>query len=212
MKIKWLGHSCFLMTSSCGTRILTDPFDEKVGYRLPSVEANIVTTSHNHFDHGNIRAVKGNFTHYGKPGEFAARDVKIKGVATFHDESNGTKRGENTVFIFEIDGMRICHCGDLGHILSPQQVSEIGSVDVLLVPVGGTFTINYEGAVKVVEQLKPVVTIPMHYRTHVLTFALDSVDRFLSRIGNSNKLGLQEIELDKGSLEKYRGVVVLEYK
>jgi len=212
MKIKWLGHSCFLLTSNSGVRTLTDPFDEKVGYALPAVEADIVTTSHGHYDHSSVDVVKGDFERLDKPGTYEKDGIKITGVATFHDEENGAKRGNNIIFKFNIDGVNICHCGDLGHTLSSGQVLEIGDVDVLLVPVGGTYTVDAAGALQVVKQLKPAVTIPMHYKTEALAFPLDTADKFLKTAGGGTKAGKQEIELDKENLSMYLGVTVLDYK
>lgn len=212
MKIKWLGHSCFLLTSKAGTRILTDPFDERAGYALPAVEADIVTTSHNHYDHGNVGVVKGDFEHLDKPGRFSKDGVEVSGISTFHDESGGTKRGSNIVFKFDIDGIRICHCGDLGHVLLPEQVQEIGEVDVLLVPVGGTYTVDAKGACEVRKQLEPAVTIPMHFKTELLSFPIDGVNRFLAAAGGGEMSGKQEIEVSKENLHEFPGILVLNYR
>ncbi|MGI6778517.1 MAG: MBL fold metallo-hydrolase [Acetivibrionales bacterium] len=212
MKIKWLGHSCFLITSESGVRMLTDPFDNTVGYELPKAEADIVTSSHNHFDHNHICVVKGNFKVVEKPGEFSEKGIGIKGVPTYHDKNGGKERGENIVYNFTIDGINVCHCGDLGHILTEEQVNGIGSVDILLLPVGGTFTIDAAEAKEVMEQLNPKVVIPMHYKTDVLDFPVDGVDKFLSIAGGGKKAGRQEIEISKECLDEMHGIVVLEYK
>lgn len=212
MKIKWLGHSCFLITSKGGVRILTDPFDEQVGYELPAVEADIVTSSHDHFDHNHFGVVKGNFKRIDKPGKHSEQGVEIYGVKTCHDESGGSKRGQNIIFKYNIDGLRLCHCGDLGHVLSPEQVKEIGEVDVLLIPVGGTFTVDAAGAFEVVKQLKPAVTIPMHFKTPDTEFTIDGVDKFFAVAGGGEKMDSQEIEIDKDSLGSFPKVLVLDYK
>ena len=212
MKIKWLGHSCFLFTSEGGVRVLTDPFDATVGYELPAVEADIVTSSHNHFDHNHFAAVKGGFVRLDKPGQYREQEIVITGVQTFHDEETGAKRGTNIIFKFDIDGVRVCHCGDLGHALTPLQVKDIGEVDVLLVPVGGTFTVDAEGACGVMEQLRPEVTIPMHFKTPALSFSVDGVDRFLSAAGGGQRLNRQEIEVTADNLPKLPKVIVLDYK
>lgn len=212
MKIKWLGHSCFLLTSTSGIRVLTDPFDGTVGYALPSVEVDIVTTSHDHFDHNYVKTVKGSFVHMSKPGKSVKDGVEITGVAAFHDEVNGAKRGKSIIYKFTMDGVNVCHCGDLGHIPSPEQVDEIGRVDVLLVPVGGTYTVDAAGACEVVKLLKPSVIIPMHYKTEALGFPIDGVDKFLAAMGGGTKAGKQEIELDRDSLPGFAGVIILDYK
>ncbi|HOV69172.1 MAG TPA: MBL fold metallo-hydrolase [Clostridia bacterium] len=211
MKIKWLGHACFLITSNSGAKIITDPFDDTVGYQLPDEEADIALTSHNHYDHNNIDVVKGRFVHINKPGTTTAKGITITGVATYHDESNGSKRGRNIVFKLDVDGIRVCHCGDLGHVLTADQVKAIGEVDVLLVPVGGTYTVDAAGAAQVVRQLQPAVTIPMHFKTADLRFNIDGVEKFLNLAGG-RRLGRQEIELDLKALADYSGVVVLDYK
>jgi L-ascorbate metabolism protein UlaG (beta-lactamase superfamily) len=212
LKIKWVGHSCFLMTSDKGVKVITDPFDEKVGYPLPDEEADIVTVSHNHYDHNNVNALKGDFTLFESSGKHSVKGVDIVGISTFHDDAGGAKRGSNIVFIFNIDGIKICHLGDLGHMPNQKQLELIGAIDVLLIPVGGIYTLDYNQAAKVMNIIKPVVTIPMHYKTDVLSFKLDGVDRFLSHTSQDGRVGKQEIELKKESLSLYSGVTVLEYK
>ncbi|MDP4094129.1 MAG: MBL fold metallo-hydrolase [Bacillota bacterium] len=211
MKIKWLGHSCFLITAADGSRILTDPPVKEVGYELPPEEADILTTSHKHYDHYNIKGVKGNFVHIENPGEYEHKGIAVKGISTFHDTEGGAKRGSNTIFVFEVDGLKICHCGDLGHILTQQQISAIGNIDVLLIPVGSVFTVNYLDAAEIMEILSPKITIPMHYKTKALTFELDKVDKFLSVV-DGREYTANEIEINRDNLEDYPPVVVLNYK
>lgn len=211
MKIKWFGHACFLITSDSGVRIVTDPFDEKVGYTLPKVEADILTTSHGHSDHGNIGAVGGNYKLFNKPGHYHEKGIDITGIESYHDDVKGAKRGSNIIYCFDLDGMKICHCGDLGHILEEKQIQELGKVDILLVPVGGTFTLDYLGAVAVMNQLKPAITIPMHFKTELLTFNIDGVNRFLTAAGGGERVGRQEIEVSKETLGRFSSIVVLDY-
>jgi len=212
VKIKWLGHSCFLITSSEGVKILTDPFDDQVGYEVPSEEADIVTTSHNHFDHNNIDAVRGEFIHIKEPGFYSEHGIDIKGVATFHDEVSGKKRGNNVIFKFNVDGIEVCHCGDLGHIPTSAQAEEIGRVDVLLLPVGGTFTVDAKGAFEVAKLLKPAVIIPMHFKTADTDFTIDGVDKFVAVAGSGERAGRQEIEINKENIKSMPPVLILEYK
>jgi L-ascorbate metabolism protein UlaG (beta-lactamase superfamily) len=213
MKIKWLGHSCFKITSSKGTRILTDPFDDNVGYRIPSVEADIVTTSHNHYDHNYVDCVRGNFEVISKTGDYSIKDIIIKGIHTYHDSENGSKRGDNSVFVFEMDGMRICHLGDLGHLLTQEQLDEIGKVDVLFIPVGGNYTLDATGANAVINQLNPKITVPMHFKTPALKFTLDTAENFIEQAGNAEKLGKQVLELKLEDLRKNdKRVIVLNYE
>lgn len=213
MKIKWFGQSCFMITSKNGTKVLTDPFHNMLGYKLPEVEANIVSISHNHGDHNNIEAVKGDFMHVNELGSFSKAGIEIKGVQTFHDKVSGAKRGKNTIYNFKIDGINVCHCGDLGHTLDSNLVKEIGNVDILLIPVGGRATIDAIDAVNVMKQLKPKVVIPMHYRTKafgIFGFLFAKVDKFISTSG----LKVREydvLELNQENINDYSGIVVLKY-
>ena len=214
MKIKWFGQSCFLLTSKDGVRIVTDPFNKRIGYKLPEVEADMVTTSHNHMDHNYIKAVKGDFIHINQLQKYSKDGIEIIEVETFHDKSGGSKRGKNIIFKFSIDGINICHCGDLGHVLTPDQLCKIGKVDILIIPVGGGPTIDALDAVKVVEQLKPSITIPMHYRTKALGligFLFGKVDKFISVAGQKAK-ELKELDIDASSLSQYKGIVTLKYE
>lgn len=197
MKIKWLGHSCFKIKSRSGIRIVTDPFDDNVGYKLPAVETDIVTISHGHYDHNFVDCVKGDFEVVSKVGNFYLKDIPITGIHTYHDDEQGAKRGSNIVYTFEVDGLKLCHLGDLGHVLSPSQVEMIGKVDVLLIPVGGVYTINFEGALNVVQQLNPSVVIPMHYKTSALKFNLDAVESFTSNFESVVRPTSQVFEINK---------------
>lgn len=212
MKVKWLGHACFLITSEKGIKIVTDPFDETVGYPLPEVEADIVTSSHNHFDHNYTRAVKGDFKLVNSVGNFYVRDIPIKGIKTYHDEAMGAKRGENIVFIMEVDGLKVCHLGDLGHVLDENTLEQIGEVDILLIPVGGTYTIDGEKAAKVVVQIKPKMAIPMHFKTPVMNFPITGVEPFLDKIGGGERVGSNEITIKREHLKDGIQVKVLEYQ
>lgn len=210
MKIRWFGQACFLMESEKGIRIVTDPFNSSLGYKIPSVEADMVTVSHEHYDHNATDEVKGNPEIVRGTGEKKIKDIAIKGVETFHDKAQGAQRGKNTVFSFEIDGMKIIHLGDLGHILTQEQIENIGEVDILLIPVGGTFTIDAQEASEVVGQLKPKITIPMHYKTPAITLPIEGVERFLS--GKKNIERKKELEIKKEELPKEEKIIVLEYE
>lgn len=213
MKIKWFGHSCFIITSENGTKILTDPYNDMLGYKLPEIKADIVSTSHNHSDHNNINAVNSNFVHINETGSFSEHGIEIKGVETFHDKVSGAEKGKNIIYNFEIDGINICHCGDLGHILNSDYAEEIGNVDILLIPVGGGYTIDALDAVKVTKQLKPTIIIPMHYRTEALgemghLFA--EVYEFVLASGLKAK-EYSELELNKETLKDNSGIAVFKY-
>lgn len=190
-----------------GITIVTDPFDESVGYPIPNVTASVVTESHQHFDHNAHHLVKGNFRLINSPGSYTVDGVKIKGVETFHDSSHGRERGKNIAFVFEGEGLRVCHLGDLGHVLTPSQVEEIGKVDVLLVPVGGTYTIGPREAKEVSELLEAKLIIPMHYKTKYLKFNLLPVDEFLKLFEKYERVG-NILELFEKPTE--RKIVVME--
>ncbi len=179
MKIQWLGHACFLITTSDGTRILTDPYNEEVGYDLPAVEADIVTTSHSHFDHGNVAVVKGKPKVIDSAGDHEIGEVYIHGIETSHDDEAGAKRGKNIVFTIEADDIALCHLGDLGHQLDDDDVDDLGPVDVLLAPVGGFYTIDAKTATGVIDVLEPAIVIPMHVRNDKCALPIDTVDPFL---------------------------------
>lgn len=211
MKIQWLGHACFLLTSSAGVRVLTDPFDPQIGYPAPAVAADIVTTSHQHSDHNYTKVVIGSFSVIDRPGESTLYGVQIKGIPSFHDDAKGSKRGSNILFRIVMDGITLLHCGDLGHPLSPEQEQAIGPVDVLLIPVGGYYTIDALTAVGVINQLHPTLTIPMHFRTAAINFPIQTVDPFLQAAGGGKRLGQGEIEVTPEKLKEQAGVIVLEY-
>ena len=200
MKIKWLGHAAFLITSDSGIRIITDPYETSdiLTYGRTEESADIVTVSHDHGDHNNVAAVQGNPQEV--RGTTEAKGIKIKGIPTAHDEVGGSERGSNTVFCFEVDGVNICHMGDLGHPLSNDQLTELGKVDVLLIPVGGLFTIDARTASEIGNQLKPKVIIPMHYKTDKCGLPINSVDEFIKGKNNVTRVDSSEIELSEGKL------------
>lgn len=211
MKIRWLGHSCFCIISESDTRIITDPFAPSVGYKIPEVEADLVLVSHSHYDHNCTQWVKGNFEVISRDGEYSFKDISVKGINTFHDKAEGKKRGQNTVFNIKIEGINVCHLGDLGHMPDKSQIEEIGRVDILLIPVGGIFTIDAQEAVRVVKLLKPEIVIPMHYMTKDLSFKLDKVDRFVNKIGKK-KINLSELEIAKDNIAQYKdNIIIMSY-
>ncbi len=213
MNIKWFGQSCFRLTAENGIKIVMDPYTNMLGYKLPEIDANIVTTSHNHSDHNNVGAVKGDFVHIKDPGVFSQEGIDIKGVQTFHDEVSGRKRGKNIVYNFRIDGLNICHCGDLGHLLSLEQINEIGKVDILLLPIGGRATLDASGAVEVMKQLGPAVVIPMHYRTKamgIFGFIFGKVDTFIT-VSNKDAKNYKELDVNLSNIKDLPGIAVLQY-
>jgi L-ascorbate metabolism protein UlaG (beta-lactamase superfamily) len=212
MDISWLGHSCFRIRGSRAT-IVTDPYSKELGYSLGKPTARIVTVSHEHAGHSNVEGVGGQPKPrvVNRPGEYEISDVLIIGISTFHDGEGGKKRGKNIVYLMEIDEVAVCHLGDLGHVLTSEQVEDIGNVDVLLLPVGGVSTINAPMAAEVVRQLEPKVIIPMHYKTPALKRELEPVDRFLKEIGAREVNSQPKLSVSKSNLPASAQVVLLDY-
>lgn len=184
MKIKWLGHSCFMLTSSCGTRIMTDPFSPDTLYKLPPLDVDAVTVSHAHHDHNYTDIVGNNSIIVTSDSDLTIKDVSIKSVKCFHDECSGALRGDNRMFIFEIDGIRILHCGDIGEQLDKKIIDSLGKIDVMLVPIGGIYTINGSQAVDLMNMVKPKIVIPMHYENSMLGFKLEGTESFVAAAKN----------------------------
>ena len=193
MQIIWKGQSCFQIAASSGKNhhinIVIDPFSEELGLRLPKLTADIVLVTHRQPDHNNAKAVLGTeqtkepFLIEG-PGEYEIKGVFIQGISAFHDAVSGKENGQNTIYTIEIEDIKICHLGDLGQKeLTPEQLDEIGEIDVLMIPVGGGKTIGDKEAVKIMSQIEPSITIPMHYAIPKLKMKLDSVDKFLKVMG-----------------------------
>ena len=223
-KLTWYGQSCFLLETAAGTRILMDPFQKTLGYPIPQgLRADLITLSHEHPDHDNVRMVINTpkVIHGVTPDkkgwarvEDKFRDVALRTVGVYHDDKRGTARGLDTVFIFEVGGLRIAHLGDLGHLLDDDELEAIGSVDVLLVPVGGITTLDAYHATRVVDQLHPrLMVIPMHYRTDVPgTKDLDPVEPFLERKSNVRHPTSPTITLTPVKARPATEIVVLPYR
>lgn len=209
MKIKWLGHASFLITSESGTRIITDPYTtgDRLSYGEIKESADIVTMSHDHFDHNNIASVQGNPEAVKETAE--VKGIKFRGIPTYHDEAGGSQRGKNTIFCFELDGMKICHLGDLGHQLSNKQAAEIGKIDVLLSPVGGFYTIDASTASQVIDLLKPRVVIPMHFKNEKCAFPVSGVDEFLKGKKLVNRQDSSELDFKAKELPDTTQIIVL---
>ena len=217
MKIQWLGHSSFLITSNAGVRIVTDPyqpggFDGAIKYGALTNPVDIVTVSHEHTDHNYVAMVTGRPIVVKGAGRYVVSGIEFQGVQTMHDTSGGAERGKNTVFTFAVDGVKLCHLGDLGHVLNQDQAAEIGSVDVMFVPVGGFFTIGPEEAGKVAEQLAAKIVIPMHFKTEKIDFPIVGVDDFLKDKQNVKRLDNSTIELRKEDIPQERQIIVFRHE
>lgn len=180
MKLKWYGHSCFGMTFSNGVTLITDPFDDTTGYPLCTACADAVLSSHDHFDHNHIQSVSGNPRMINTPGAHEINGVKITGVASFHDPEEGKLRGTNVIFVIEADGLRIAHLGDLGHMPNEEQLKAISNVDLLMLPIGGTFTITTPQAVELIAQAKPRTAIAMHFHNQYCQFPITDESEFIA--------------------------------
>jgi L-ascorbate metabolism protein UlaG (beta-lactamase superfamily) len=214
MNVKWLGHAAFLITTDEGTRVVTDPYTPGVfGLEYGGIKdkADIVTVSHEHDDHNYVKGVPGSPQVVKGAGSHKVRSIEFTGIACQHDESGGKERGQNTIFCFTVNGVKLCHLGDLGHILTNDQLKAIGSVDVLLIPVGGSFTIDAAGAHKVIGQLKPRVVIPMHFKnSRCPNFPVSEVEPFLAGKTNVKRMNASEIEFKRGQLPASTEIVVLQ--
>ena len=210
MEIIWLGHSCFRIKGKEVT-LVADPYNESIGYSLGKLEANIVTLSHHHLGHSYVAGIEGNPKVLQGPGEYEVSEVFVTGIGTFHDSSRGEDRGKNTIYLIEMEEVRLCHLGDLGHALSPQQVEELGSVEVLFVPVGGVSTVDAKIAAGIVRLLNPQVVIPMHYQTEAVAW-LEPVDRFLKEMGLKEVAPQPKLSLTRSNLSSETQVAVLDYR
>jgi L-ascorbate metabolism protein UlaG (beta-lactamase superfamily) len=211
MLIKYLAHSSFLITSQDRRKIITDPYNVGRGLNYSPINesADIVTCSHGHGDHNNTRAIKGNPLILSEAGSQIFKGIAIKTVDAFHDEAGGSKRGSNLLFCFKVDGLNLCHLGDLGHRLNQQQLADIGPVDLLFIPVGGFFTIDALEATVVAQSLKPKIIFPMHYKTAKSDYPIAGVDEFLKDKRNIRRLNSSEIEIDKSNLSEETEIIIL---
>ena len=215
MKIKYYGHSAFLITSSLGMRIITDPYKPgafgAMSYGAIPDEADLVLVSHNHDDHNDSDGVPGNPDVLGTPGKRTVHGIEFNGIATFHDNSSGKERGHNIIFTFTVDGITVCHLGDLGHVLSQNEVAAIGVIDLLMIPVGGFYTIDSKQVSQVAGQLNPSIIIPIHFKTGKCEFPITPIDEFTKGKAKVKVMSSSEISLDKVKLPKETEIIVLHH-
>jgi len=216
MKIKWYGHSAFQITTDKGTRIIIDPYESgsyggTLSYGKITDEADIVLTSHDHPDHNYIKDIQGKYKHISKAGDYEIEDIKIKAIPCFHDSVGGKKGGSNLIFVITADGLNLVHMGDIGHPLDQEMLKKIGKVDILLLPVGGYFTIDALQAAKLMNTLQPSITIPMHYKTDKCGFPITPVEEFTKNQNNVRVLKESEIEINKDTLPKKSEIIVLQH-
>lgn len=214
MRIKWFGHACFLITTAEGIKILTDPFDESVPYPFPEEEVDVVTVSHEHFDHNAVGRVKGTPEVVRGLGEHTVKGVSIWGIPSFHDQKGGRERGRNTIFRLQADGITLAHLGDLGHTLNAEQQKPLEGVEVVLIPVGGHYTIGPQEAVEVIRMLPALkIAIPMHVKTELIKdWPIAPVEEFLSQVDLPvQRVGGAEVEITREGLPREKEVWVLSH-
>lgn len=206
-KIYWAGQSCFQISVSNSrdhsADIVIDPFDEKIGLKLPNLSADVLLVTHDHHDHNNIKGVKGTPFIIDGPGEYEVKGVFIQGISSFHDDKEGKERGQNTIYVMEAEEMRFCHLGDLGQKqLTDEQLEKIDRVDVLMIPVGDEYTISSVEAQKIISQIEPKIIIPMHYALPKLKIKLDDVSKFLKAMGKNSAVPQDKFVVKTSTLPK----------
>lgn len=218
MNIIWHGHACFQIISSQGkngqVRIVVDPFSEEIGLRPPKLEAEILLVTHNHYDHDNSKAVSGSPFLINGPGEYEVKDAYIQGITSYHDASLGKERGINTIYTIVAEDLKLCHLGDFGQKeLTGEQLEKIGDIDVLMIPVGGVYTISAKEAIKVMSQIEPRITIPMHYQLPKLKMKkgtkLDSLDKFLKTIGVKSIEPLAKLSVKRKDISSEEAKIIV---
>ncbi len=218
MLIQYYGQSCFKITSKPGGRatdeivFFLDPFGKELGIRPPQGQADIVFVSHEHFDHNNIEALKGDPVIINTPGEYAVKGINVVGIDSFHDMEEGAKKGRSTIFILEVEDLKICHLGDLGSDLTGKQLEEIDGVDVLFIPVGGNYTIDGKKAAELIKKIEPALVVPMHYKVEGSTAEIEDLKRFCNEIGNCPNEKIAKLNIKKKDLEgKNMEIVILDH-
>jgi L-ascorbate metabolism protein UlaG (beta-lactamase superfamily) len=211
VRISWLGHAMFLVEDGEGHRLVTDPYNDYVGYTLPDISAGIVLVSHDHADHSNIGMVKGDPAVVRDPSPRDVAGVKVVGFPSFHDAKGGSERGSNIIFRWEMQGLTFIHLGDLGHALDAETTRELAGADVLFVPVGGFFTIEPDGAAQVVETLRPRIAVPMHFRNDACGFPIESEEPFASHFPAVERTGKVPIYISRDDLPEPILVLIMDY-
>jgi len=208
MIITWQGHSCFKIQDKIGpdgVSVVTDPFTKETGLKVPNFEADIVTISHDHYDHNNSSALRGQPLIIDCAGEYDYKGILVEGIDSFHNEKAGKERGLNIIYRFEVDDISIVHLGNLGGPLDNAQLEKLVGTDILLIPVGGKYTLDAKKAIEVISQIEPRIVIPMHYKIDGLKIDLDAVDKFIKEIGieptYEEKLKISKKDLPQEDME-----------
>ena len=216
MKIKWFGHAAFKITTDGGVTVIIDPYQSgafggALSYGKIAEATDIVLTSHDHDDHNYTKDIKGTHKHFNKEGIYKEKGITIEAFPCYHDPSEGKERGSNLIFVIEADELRLAHMGDLGHALSQDIINKMEKVDIVLLPVGGFYTIDADEAGKVTQDINARITIPMHYKTPKCDFPIADVDTFTAGKKGVKMANAFEIEVTKDSLPKEPEIIVMKY-
>jgi L-ascorbate metabolism protein UlaG (beta-lactamase superfamily) len=213
MQIVWHGQSFFEITiteNKNQVKVAIDPFSSEIGLKTPKTESDILLITHDHYDHNNKEVISGNYFLIENPGEYEVKGVFIKGIKSFHDKSEGKERGENLIFLIKGEDLKVCHLGDIGQKeLTEKQLEEIGEVDVLMIPVGGVYTISSKEAIRIMSQIEPKITIPMHYSLPKLKIKLEPVDKFLKTLGIKSLIPQKKLLIKKEGLSPEEAKIIL---
>ncbi len=210
MKISYLNHSSFLISGKTPTgqeiNVVTDPFDPKfVGPNYSEQESDVVTLSHNHPDHNALHFIKGkpneDYLFFDTPGEYEVKGLIMNGIASYHDDAKGKERGNNTIFTYDFAEAKVAHLGDIGHLLESDQSEMLSEIDILMIPVGGQYTISPKQAVTIIEEIEPAIVIPMHFKTPKHNKDYDELKTFQDFI---NEIGIQPQKVKEFSLKAHK--------
>ncbi len=217
MLIEWIGHSCFYITTQANKTIMIDPYDNTIGLKVPEKTPDILLITHDHFDHYNheyVDGLKHSYTLIDKAGEYSPDGIKIKGIEIDHDEQGGALRGKVIAYLIETDGMRLLHMGDVGAMPAESFFEAIGKIDILMIPVGGTYTVDAKGALNIMDKIQPNITIPIHYLTPGLKLDIVASHDFLARAASReydvSRIGGGLFDITSDNLKKRNRIVVME--
>lgn len=216
MNIQYYGHSCFKISVKPAGRgqeevvFFIDPFDKSTGLRPPQGSADFVLVTHNHHDHNNATALKGDPRIIDLPGEYSIKGVNIIGIPSYHDDTQGKERGQNTIYLIESEEIKICHLGDLGHDIDEKQLEKIGTVNVLMIPIGGKYTLDYKKAIENIKKIEPNIVIPIHFKMKNSAIDIDNESKFCLEMGYCAKERPSKLNLKSKDFEgKNREIVVM---
>lgn len=213
MYITWLGQSCFKIQTKSQkdlgeATIVTDPYGN-IGFKMPRFGADIVTISHNHLGHNNSEAINGNPFIIKQAGEYEVKNIFIYGFTSFHDKVQGAERGKNIIYKIQTEGMTVAHLGDVGHLLDNGLAEKLEGTDILMIPVGGVFTIDAKQAAEIVNQIEPRIIIPMHYKLPGINVKLDPLDNFLKEMGAAKKEMVEKLKISKKELPQEKSQIII---